>query len=373
MAKVVRRFTKSFIVFCNIIVALLFLLGAYGYWFNPEKYWFVGLLTLANFYALLLLIGFFFFWLLAKPKMVFISLTAIVLAWSPLRQLVKLRVSNGFELKKEKSQLRVMSWNIEHFEISSHKKNPEKKQQMLQLINTYHPDVACFQEMVGNENKPEAINYIPQIAATLQMPYFFYAYNPKLSYNKDHQFGIIIFSKYPFIKKEMVSKNPNNYNSIFQYVDLAWGSDTVRIFNLHLQSLRFSNEDLEYLEEPSIDNDSNFKNSKNIISKFKTGFAKRRIQSIQVKEEMNKSPYPLVVCGDFNDVPNSFAYHHIGEGLINAFAESGTGIGRTYSHIAPTLRIDNIFTDTRFTIRQFARDGKRISDHFPIIVDLELK
>ncbi len=149
--------------------------------------------------------------------------------------------------------------------------------------------------------------------------------------------------------------------------------DTVRIFNLHLQSLRFSDEDLEYLEEPSINNDSSFKKSKNIISKFKTGFAKRRIQSIHVKEEMNKSPYPLVVCGDFNDVPNSFAYHHIGKGLINAFAESGTGSGRTYSHIAPTLRIDNIFADTRFTIHQFARVGKRISDHFPIIVDLELK
>lgn len=373
MAHAVRLFTKRFIVFCNIIVALLFLLGAYGYWFNPQKFWFIGLLTLGNFYVLLLLIGFLLFWLLAKPKMIFISLAAIALAWNPLRQLVKLRVSSGFELKKEKSQLRIMSWNIEHFEIATHKKNPEKKQQMLQLINTYHPDVACFQEMVGNENNPAAINYLPDIAATLQMPYYFYAYNPKLSYDKDHQFGIIIFSKFPFIKKEMISHNPNNYNSIFQYADVAVGKDTVRVFNLHLQSLRFSNEDLQYLDEPNIDNKSNFKNSKNIISKFRTGFAKRRVQSIHVKEEMNKSPYPMVVCGDFNDVPNSFAYHHIGNGLNNAFAAAGTGIGRTYSHIAPTLRIDNIFVDKRFVIHQFARDGKRISDHFPIVADVELE
>jgi endonuclease/exonuclease/phosphatase family metal-dependent hydrolase len=354
------------------MVAALFLLGAYGYWFNPEKYWFIGLLTLANFYFLLLLLGFFFFWLLAKPKMIFISLAAMVLAWSPLRQLVKLRLNTGFELKKEKSHLRVMSWNIEHFEIASYKKNPEKKQQMLQLVNAYSPDVACFQEMVGNENNPAAINYLPDIAATLNMPFYFYAYNPKLSYDKNHQFGILIFSKYPFIKKEMISRKPNNYNSIFQYVDIAIGRDTVRIFNLHLQSLQFSNEDLKYLEEPSIDNESSFKNSKNIISKFKTGFAKRRLQSIRVKEEMNKSPFPLVVCGDFNDVPNSFAYHHIGSGLQNGFATAGTGIGRTYSHIAPTLRIDNIFVDQRFTIHQFTRDGKKISDHFPIIADLEL-
>ncbi|MEX0635939.1 MAG: endonuclease/exonuclease/phosphatase family protein, partial [Ferruginibacter sp.] len=91
------------------------------------------------------------------------------------------------------------------------------------------------------------------------------------------------------------------------------------------------------------------------------------------KEEMNKSPYPLIVCGDFNDVPNSFAYQHIGKGLQNGFAEAGNGIGRTYSHIAPTLRIDNIFADKRFAIHQFTRDGKRISDHFPIVADLELK
>ena len=94
---------------------------------------------------------------------------------------------------------------------------------------------------------------------------------------------------------------------------------------------------------------------------------------MHVREEMNKSPYPLIVCGDFNDVPNSFAYQHIGKGLQNGFAEAGTGIGRTYSHIAPTLRIDNIFADKRFVIHQFTRDGKKISDHFPIVADLELK
>jgi endonuclease/exonuclease/phosphatase (EEP) superfamily protein YafD len=78
----------------------------------------------------------------------------------------------------------------------------------------------------------------------------------------------------------------------------------------------------------------------------------------------------VIVCGDFNDVPNSYAYCTIGKGLQNAFTQKGSGLGRTFSGIAPTLRIDNIFADKRFTINQFVRDSKKISDHFPIVADM---
>ena len=73
---------------------------------------------------------------------------------------------------------------------------------------------------------------------------------------------------------------------------------------------------------------------------------------------------------DFNDVPNSYAYATIGKGLQNAFTKKGSGIGRTYSHLSPTLRIDNIFADKRFTIQQYLRINKEISDHLPMVTDL---
>jgi endonuclease/exonuclease/phosphatase family metal-dependent hydrolase len=96
---------------------------------------------------------------------------------------------------------------------------------------------------------------------------------------------------------------------------------------------------------------------------------KRSVQSNSVREEIDKSPYPVIVCGDFNDVPNSYAYCKIGDGLQNAFVEKGLGFGRTFSGISPTLRIDNIFLDKKFTIDQFTRVSKKLSDHFPIIAD----
>ena len=87
---------------------------------------------------------------------------------------------------------------------------------------------------------------------------------------------------------------------------------------------------------------------------------------------MNESPYKVILCGDFNDVPNSYAYNTIGKGLKNAYAEKGTGIGRTFSSISPTLRIDNIFIDNKLMVEQFVRVKKKLSDHFPIIADIQL-
>ncbi|RYY00298.1 MAG: hypothetical protein EOO53_22275 [Gammaproteobacteria bacterium] len=204
----------------------------------------------------------------------------------------------------------------------------------------------------------------------LKMPYYSYSYNTKIDYDKDHHFGIIILSKFPLVNKMTVSFSPNDYNSIFQYADVIKGPDTFRLFNVHLQSMKFSDENKRYIDNPELDQEVNFKESKSVLSKLKTGFLKRKLQSDRIKNEVNQSPYPVVVCGDFNDVPNSYAYKTIGKGLNNAFAEKGAGIGRTYSHMSPTLRIDNIFSDKRFLVEQYVRVNKKISDHYPVIADL---
>lgn len=370
MASQVRRFTKKFIIICNIIAGILFLLGAYGYLFNPQKFWFMGLLTLANFYFLLVLLAFVFFWLVAKPAYSLISITMMLMAWVPLKHLFKIRLSHSFELKKADNTLRVMSWNVEHFKIAEYKTHPEKKLQMLGLINNYNPDVACFQEMVASDKNPNAINNIEGFMKELNMPYYYYSYNSKIDYDNDHRFGIIILSKFPLVNKMTVSYSPNDYNSIFQYADMVKNGDTFRLFNIHLQSLRFTDNDRRYIENPEIDEETNFKESKSILSKLKQGFLKRQLQSDRIKKEMNQSPYPVIVCGDFNDVPNSYAYKTIGKGLKNAFVEKGTGMGRTFSHMSPTLRIDNIFTDERFLIEQYVRVNRKISDHYPVIADM---
>ena len=366
-----RRFTKKFFIITNIIVVLFFLLGCYGYWFNPQYFWPIGFLTLSVFYLLLVLGVFIVVWLFVQPRWSLLSIIAILLAYKPVTNIIPLRFSYSFTNQKAENNLRVMSWNVAQFDALQNKKHPEVKNQMIDLINEYQPDIACFQEMVAEDSTVTKHGHVSEFLQRLNFPDYFYSYNRKEDFWDYAHFGIIIFSKYPIINKQTIMWYPNDYNSIIQYVDIVKGPDTFRVFNIHLQSLRFSRANLKYIDQPLVEDKDALKESKSIISKFKTGFVKRKVQAERIREEMDKSPYPVIVCGDFNDVPNSYAYHTIGNGMKNAFAEKGGGLGRTFSGIAPTLRIDNIFVDNKFDVEQYTRVKKKLSDHFPIITDLQ--
>jgi endonuclease/exonuclease/phosphatase family metal-dependent hydrolase len=366
-----RRFSKIILVLLNIALAIAFLLGCYAGYFNPTYFWFIGLFTLGALYLFFALLFFMCFWFIAKKKMMLISAIAILLAWQPMRQVLKLRTNNNFTVAKAQNNLRVMSWNVESFDIVEHKTRPDVKIKMFDLINEYQPDVACFQELAGGDKDAKAINYVPAISKALNFPNYNFSYSVKNDYDSKHHFGIITFSRYPILKKQTYSTKPDDYNFIFQSVDILKNSDTVRVFNVHLQSLKFDTTNLRYINDASTtSSEIDVQKSKNLITKFKTSFLKRKIQSEGIQKAISESPYPVVVCGDFNDVPNSYAYSTIGKGLKNAFAEEGTGIGRTFSGISPTLRIDNIFMDKQFEVIQYTRIPKRLSDHFPIMADL---
>ena len=371
MAKPLRRFTKKITIAFNILIALLFIAGASVHFFNPSHWWFLGLLTFALPFFLLCLVFFIVFWLFVKPFWAAISILTIFAGWPAVKTIFATNYSSGFHIVKSPQSMRVMSWNIEQLNIQHYKDKPWIKEQMLDLINFYDPDVACFQEAVLGEKK-NSINYFPAIRKKLHFSDYSYSYDIKDDFDSYHHFGIIIFSKFPVIAKQAFVNYPNDYNSTFQYIDVVTNSDTIRIFNIHLQSLKFSKENLSYLDKAGIKSDSNITESKSIISKMKTGFIKRSVQADFIKDEIAQSPYPVIVCGDFNDVPNSYAYETIGDGLQDAFVEKGMGISRTFSAISPTLRIDNIFADPKFTVLQFVRVKKFLSDHFPIVADLNL-
>ncbi|HNU86639.1 MAG TPA: endonuclease/exonuclease/phosphatase family protein [Ferruginibacter sp.] len=367
-----RRQAKRITIIANILAAILFLLGSYSYLFRPKHYWPIGLLNLTAFYLLLVLIAFIIFWLFVKPRRAFISAAAILLAYKPISHVLPFRFSHSFAKEKQADALRVMTWNVAQFNVLNDRKHPEVKNNMLDIINEYQPDIACFQEMVAEDSSIKKHGHMDEFLKKLNYPDYFYSYNSKDDFWGYAHFGIIVFSRYPIINKRTVSFYPNDYNSIFQYIDIVKGEDTIRVFNIHLQSLRFSRTNLEYIDEPTIEEEKTLKESKSILSKFKRGFLKREIQADRIKVEVDKSPYPVILTGDFNDLPNSYAYHTIGGNMKNAFVEKGAGLGRTFSGISPVLRIDNIFTGNRFEVTQFLRINKKLSDHFPIFADLQL-
>ncbi|MFZ1368729.1 MAG: endonuclease/exonuclease/phosphatase family protein [Ferruginibacter sp.] len=373
MAKsILRRFTKRFLIFVNIIAAVFFLAGSYGYLLNPAYFWPVGLLTLTAFYFMLLLLGFVFFWLIIKPRLAFISIIALLLAYKPVSNIIAMRLPGPFAQAKPQNAIRVITWNVAQFNVMEDKKKPGVKKDMVDQVNYYQPDIACFQEMVAEDSAVKDHGHMDEFLEKLKFSNYFYSYNVKEDFWGYAHFGIIIFSKYPIINKQTISWYPNDYNSIFQFVDIVKGADTIRVFNIHLQTLRFSKANLKYIDQPTVEDQTAIRESKNIIGKFKKGFLKRQLQAERIRAEIEKSPYPVIVSGDFNDVPNSYAYYTIGKGMKNAFVEKGSGLGRTFSGISPVLRIDNIFVDEEMEVLQFNLIKKKLSDHFPIIADVQL-
>ncbi len=366
-----NRVTRTFFLTCNLVLSILFLAGANIQYFSTSRWWFIGVLALILPYIILLLILFFAGWLIAKSVWLLLPVITLAFGWHAIENIMPFNSSSVFNIKKDTNTLRVMSWNVEQFDIQQYKLHPEIKVQMLKIINQYKPDIACFQEMVGGDYN-KTINYLGDFKRALKFDNYYYTYDVRMDFDGQHHFGIITFSRYPFINKKTVSSYPFNYNSTFQYTDVIAGSDTVRVFNIHLQSLKFTTRNLHYLDHPKLNKDTTFFESKNILKKLKHAFLKRAVQAEKVKAELNNCPYPVVVCGDFNDVPNSYAYKTIGKNLQDAFVEKGVGSGRTFSGITPTLRIDNIFTDKEFIVTQFTTIHKRLSDHFPIIADISL-
>ena len=183
----------------------------------------------------------------------------------------------------------------------------------------------------------------------------------------------MIFSRLPIVDSGLIRFPKPSMAEAFIYADVVMNTDTVRVYTTHLQSVQFKKQDFETIEKLKKNEDGAVENSKGIFAKLKRGVVKRSVQAEVVRNMVARSPHPFVLTGDFNDVPNSYTYFTIKGDRKDAFTQSGKGIGRTFSNVAPTLRIDYIITDEQFTVDQYIRHFVPYSEHYPVIADLTLR
>jgi endonuclease/exonuclease/phosphatase family metal-dependent hydrolase len=155
--------------------------------------------------------------------------------------------------------------------------------------------------------------------------------------------------------------------------DIKFHEDTIRIFTTHLQSVQFKKRDYERIDEIKNYEDSIVSNSRTILSKLRKGIERRSVQANVIRDQLQQSQHPLIFCGDFNDVPNSYTYFTIRGHLRDAFLEKGSGLGRSFTSISPTLRIDYILASKEFSVLQFERIKRKYSDHYMLVTDLKLR
>jgi endonuclease/exonuclease/phosphatase family metal-dependent hydrolase len=284
-----------------------------------------------------------------------------------------------FNLEKEHpNTLRVLQWNVSSWD-ENHKRSKEALQEenyrheMMELIKEQNADVLCLEEFFESQIREY---FISNITTLQSMGYPYYYFVPTVDFKDDFRSGIAIFSKYPILDsgeynlEEHKVKVKNRVGEHLIYTDIKVEDHTFRIFATHLQSVHFNETDYQSLTMLRNAKDPGLNDSKTIISKLKKGYISRYEQADLIEQKINESPYPAIICGDFNDVPNSSTYFKIKGNRKDAFLRKGSFIGRTFRFISPTLRIDYILADKKFKVNQFQTIHVRYSDHYPVETDL---
>src|SRR5450432_9932 len=369
-----RRFTIRFFLLSNIIIGILFLIACCNAFLHPDKWWFISLLAFLFPLFLILLIILLFIWLFIRGRYVIISLLCLLIGWKNIHAFFGFSLASHDFTHKDSASIRIMTWNVRSWDEFSTKKigSSGHRLPMLELVGKQQADVLCFQEFIEpSDTSKSNIRYVQN---KLQFPYYFFSRDHHDRSYK-YQNGVIIFSKYPIIattQKHFSANSTSNSESLIS-TDIQINGKMLRIFTTHLQSVLFKQKDFRSVEIIRNAEDSMLEASRSLAKKLKYALGLRGYQADMVRGQLDASPYPLVICGDFNDVPNSYTYFHIRGNLQDAFISKCFGIGRSYIHISPTLRIDYILPSREFLIVQTMKLSSPFSDHHAVLTDLQLQ
>ncbi len=372
MASRLRLFTKRFFIYVNVVFVVIFLLSAFAYTFNPQGWWFISVLCLAFPFLFAVNIFFIIGWLIIlKPKWTLVSVIALLLSMKSFLLFFALHRPVDFNYIKKPGTLRVATWNVARF-IEMKKNNNKGSQtrlRMLDQIKKTNADVLCLQEFHTSTMKDYYDNITP-IQKDLGYPYYYFSFDTD---GDSLYYSSIIFSRYPFLDSGLIRYPRPTLPDVLLFVDLKINQDTIRLYTTHLQSFQLGKKDYQHIRDIEQINDSIVESSKSILAKIRRGITNRSIQANIIRDVLEDCPHPRLVCIDMNDVPNSYTYATIKDNMQDAFLNKSFGIGRTFTGLSPTLRIDYIFAGKQFSFDQFTRITRRLSDHFMLVADVELK
>ncbi len=362
-----QYFANRVAMLCNHFAVATLLISYLAPQVSPENFWFIAFFGLAYPLLVIINIAFVVYWTIQFKKKAFYSLIVILCGWSLVHRYVQL--NDEQDLEKSKKLIKIMSYNVKVFDLYNWSHNIETRAKIFDLISDESSDIMCFQEFFSRDSS--RYNNLDTLLK------FQKAKNVHVEYTSHarllQHFGIATFTSYPIISKGKVDFGYRS-NNICIYTDIKIDDDTIRVYNMHLQSIAFSRDDYKYAEELQKDIEAeDIERSKNILKRLKLAFEKRAAQADLIEQSIASSPYPVIVCGDFNDTPASYTYNTISKNLIDSFIESGNGFGKSYVGAFPSFRIDYILHSNKFQSYNFQTIRKELSDHFPVITNLEMK
>lgn len=365
---------SGLLAFLNFIAIGVLLLSAYSAYINPNSIWlfsFAGLL-----FPVLVLVNLIFvlWWLFHRPFFSLLSIAALLLCYPQLKVTFALNLPEDF---KTENSIKVMSWNVKNFDLYNWTGNVETRAEMLELIKAESPDILCLQEFYTDQGM--LMNNVRYLQDTLGFTYYYFKPTVEITrkYKRgkiEQQWGEATFSKFPIVNVKHVDfKNSRSNDCI--YADVKVKDDTVRVFNMHLQSIHLDDKDYVSIQKMETNKLPEWLPMKRIIRKMRFSYKTRASQAEQVAKIVRKYSGKQIVCGDLNDVPVSYTYNTISgsNNLQDAFIEQGWGIGRTFVSLYSYFRIDYILATQQLQVVQYHSSSKQLSDHFPAIATIKLR
>ena len=329
-------FFEKFIFLINSILAVLFLISLVIPYIKPSIFPYFSIFSLFSPLIILLNILFIFYWIAKLKKQFLLSVLILLIGYNSV--LTFINFSNNSSYMTE-NKVSIISYNVRLFNLYNWIDENDIEYQINSFLVDKSPDIICLQEYRGN---------------IIDLPN--YPYRFEFLRGNNIKYGQVIFSKFPILNKGSVDFSSMSNNAIF--VDLKIHNDTIRFYNVHLQSFALENEiDLSTM---------NTIQNKEIVTNLSNTFITQQRQVDVLRNSIDNSPYKNILSGDFNNTAFSYTYKNLIHGFKDSFTLKGNGLGITFNYNFIPLRIDFILVDDNFRVNQFKTYKINLSDHEPI-------
>ncbi len=346
---------KSLVIFSLIFSGSL-LISYLAAHINPDNFWLPAFWGLAYPYLLIINILFVIYWMLRRRWSFLIPLLAILIGYQSLSNFIQFNYS--VKTEKKENSINVLSYNVRSFDIYQWTKDPKTPENIIQLTKDLKAGIICFQEFRTTNSGLLSINNLKKELSA------------KNIVRSKRGTSVAIFSRYPITHQgEIGFEKGNLCGAIF--ADVQIGKNTLRVYNLHLESNRFIGKNYEFINKKEFKADEHELNEiKDISFRLRYAFIRRAKQAQIIRAHIDQSPHPIIICGDFNDTPQSFTYKTLRDNFSDSFTDKGFGISTTYAGDFPSFRIDYILHDKNTECYDYQRIKKQYSDHYPILSKL---
>ena len=349
-----KRITVQLLMGANLSTILLMLFIGYSDRFDPTKHQLLANAGLVFPVVLVVNFAFLVFWLCTKKRVAWLPFVGYVVCYGPIRAYCPVNIPQDVPPQSVK----VMSYNVWSF--AGWERHANGKFPILEYIKAQHPDLLCLQEAMTYE--------IGQARVDSVLDKLF-AYKDTLKFSAQSDV-IAVYSKYPILAHERIAyPSRGNLSGAF-YIKM--GRDTVLVINNHLETTGLSNEDkreFRSMMKGKLDGSAAKRTSYRLIDKLGEASSKRAVQANAVAKYVNSHlDHSIILCGDFNDPPISYAHHTIGQHLTDCYIAAGNGPGVSYHKAGMYVRIDHIMVTPDWKPYRCVVDNRiKTSDHYPII------